>query len=226
MSDLSFVRVRIGSRISCKRLAAAWVTLLALLAAAPKASADPIVSSESLAFVNVGDVFSVDFRISDVTDLFSYQFSVGYDPLLLSAGLVTEGSFLSSAGTTFFIADPLDDLAGLITFNANTLIGAIAGASGSGSLLSVQFTALAVGTSVVSAVFDAANGDGLYDSTGAAIDPIKVTAGSKIGVLESAPAPIPEPGTLLLLGSGLAVAALRRRRSRKASSSSNPVTLG
>jgi hypothetical protein len=171
--------------------------------------------------INVGDIFSIDFLIGatdpgasdDVTDLYAYQFGVAYDPSILTANSVSEGVFLSSAGPTFFLPGFIDNTLGLITFNANTLLAAIAGVSGSGSLLSVEFTALAIGTSGVSAVFDPDPfiGDSLIDSTLSPIDPFSVVDGS---VTVEAPTSVPEPGTIMLLLPALTMFAGPRRRFR------------
>src|SRR5580693_6858462 len=52
---------------------------------------------------NVGDTFEVEVDVTGITDLYAFQFDLTFDPTLLSAVSVTEGAFLPSGGTTFFI---------------------------------------------------------------------------------------------------------------------------
>jgi hypothetical protein len=136
---------------------------------------------------------SIDIAIAGVTDLLAYQFDLVFDPAILSATLVAEGPFLSSAGSTSFVAGTIDNTAGIIDNIANTLLGPIAGASGDGSLVTVTFFAKAVGVSPlqVSNVV-------LLDSSLSEI-PFTVQDGSV--TVE----PIPEPGTAGMLALGALV---------------------
>jgi hypothetical protein len=81
---------------------------------------------------------------------------------VLSATGITEGSFLPSGGSTFLIPGMIDNNAGIIAFNADTLLSAISGVSGSGTLIEFDFTALAHGTSTLTI-----GNEILQDSTGA-----------------------------------------------------------
>jgi hypothetical protein len=167
----------------------------------------------------VGATFTLEILIGatdpgpldDVADLYSYQFAVSYDPLLLSAQSVSEGPFLSTAGPTFFIPGVIDDVAGLVNFNANTLLGPIAGVSGSGLLFSIDFKALAIGTSSVSPVFEPLDGDALLNSALQTIEPFSVVDSTV--TIESSGS-VPEPGMLMLLAIGAASLAVRFSRRR------------
>lgn len=97
--------------------------------------------------VETGQFVIVDVDIDTVSDLYGWQFDLSFDPSILSALAVTEGSFLTSGGTTFFVGGAIDNVGGTITFNADILIGAIAGVSGSGQLAEFQFQTLSEGTS-------------------------------------------------------------------------------
>ncbi len=194
--------------------------IAAMLTPVAELRADPIISVVPKQLVaTVSDPLRLEVLIGataptmsdDVFGLFAYQFGVMFNPRVLSATSVSEGSFLSTAGATSFIPGIIDNAAGLITFNANSLIGPGAGASGSGSLLSVEFLALAQGISTVSTIFDPANGDALLNSLGVEISPFTTVAG-EVTVI---PGVVPEPGTLLLMGAALTTCALRRRFRRK-----------
>jgi hypothetical protein len=148
--------------------------------------------------VTVGSTFMVNVRIDDVTGLYAYDIDVDHNSAVLTATNALEGPFLAAGGATFFHAptpaDPVNAVA--------TLLGAVPGVSGSGVLYSIQYSALAVGSSLL----DFTSLDLLDDQ----FNPIQpeLAAGS-INVV----AQIPEPSTLLMLGVGFAgLAAARRPR--------------
>jgi hypothetical protein len=115
----------------------------------------PLVKATTLSIepafnaVSVGDNFALDIKVSDVTDLFSFQFDIGFSPSILSATAITEGAFLPSGGFTFFIPGTIDNVLGTISFTADTLLSAPPGVNGSGVLATLSFQALAAGTSAV-----------------------------------------------------------------------------
>jgi hypothetical protein len=144
-------------------------------------------------------------EISGATDLYGYQFDLGFDPTVLEATSVTEGAFLGTGGPTIFIPGMIDNVGGSITANADILNGAVSGVGGSGDLLNATFQALAAGSSSVQ-IFNliALNsfGQGLTETT----------TGATVTVSASG---VPEPGTGLLLTIGVAgvLAFLRLRPS-------------
>ncbi len=140
--------------------------------------------------VTEGETFSLDIDIANVADLYAFQFDLGFDPTILAAESVTEGSFLPSGGSTIFFPGTIDNMGGTIAFNADTLVGAIPGVSGGGTLASVEFEALATGTSVISL-----NDVELLDSNFNLID-YSAANGSVLVTT-------PEPSSLALLGSAL-----------------------
>jgi adhesin HecA-like repeat protein len=157
-------------------------------------SAAPLLSIEPPSlFVQRGNSFSLDVRISDVADLFAFQFDLAFDPLILSAGSITEGPFLPSGGATAFIAGTVDNTAGTITATVDTLIGAIPGVNGSGVLASVDFQALSLGTSPITFSHPI-----LLDSDLNAFPIFRIGDGV-VSVAVIVPAIIPEPSAWLLL---------------------------
>ena len=91
--------------------------------------------------IRVGETFILDIRAENVFNLAGWQFNLAFDPAILEAVGVSEGDFLKSdGGTTFFQSGRIDNAAGKIT---GLIAGRISdgGASGSGSLLQVEFKA-------------------------------------------------------------------------------------
>ena len=181
--------------------------LAAVIALAPVAASEaaPIISpGTATPTVSAGDPLVIDVTITGVSDLYAFQFDLGFDPALLSfTGTSTEGPFLPSGGATLFLAGTGDNLVGAVTSTADTLQTAIAGVSGSGVLASFDFTALGGGVSplTVTHVF-------LLDSNLNPIDSTTVAG----AVLVQAATTVPEPATMVLLGIGLAGALLTKRR--------------
>ena len=91
--------------------------------------------------IRLGDKFTLNIRAENVFNLSGWQFDIAFDPSVLEAVGVSEGDFLKSdGGTTFFQSGRIDNAAGKIT---GLIAGRISegGASGSGSLLQVEFKA-------------------------------------------------------------------------------------
>jgi hypothetical protein len=103
-------------------------------------------------------------------------------------------------GFTFFLAGS-DNGSGAVTNTADTLIGAVPGASGTGVLATLTFTAIAPGVSPLSL-----ENVLLLDSDLAPVT--AATSASSVTVQRA----VPEPGTLLLLGLGGVVGAGFLRR--------------
>ncbi|QJE03438.1 PEP-CTERM sorting domain-containing protein [Massilia forsythiae] len=182
-----------------------WKTLfgaVALSAACVPAWAVPTLSFTSPGSVPPGSFVGVDVVISDVSDLYAYNFSITFDPKVVDVGGVSQQGFLSSAGPTFGTTGEIDNSTGIISFAGYTLVGPQAGASGSGSLLHITFNALANGVSSLNfsdLVF--------LDSN---LNDIAVTANP--GSVTISTIDVPEPGSWMLVGIGaVAAAALRRR---------------
>jgi hypothetical protein len=146
----------------------------------------------SVSAVTAGQVFTLSVEISGATDLYGYQFDLGFNPAILEATSVTEGAFLGTGGPTIFLPGTIDNVGGSISDNADILNGPVSGVNGSGDLLDVTFQALAGGSSSVT-IFNliALNsfGQGLTVTT----------SNATVNVTGSA---VPEPSTILLLATG------------------------
>jgi general secretion pathway protein D len=163
------------------------------LAGSPVVTATVVSIEPASNNISAGDTLSLDIKVTDVTDLYGFQFDIGFSPSILSATAVTEGAFLPSGGSTLFIPGTIDNVLGTISFTADSLVGPIPGVTGSDMLASVSFQAVGAGTSAVSL-----SNIILLDSTLA-----EIATTSTNGVVEvQGISPVPEPGTLLLLLGG------------------------
>ena len=91
--------------------------------------------------IRMNDIFTLDIRAENVTDLAGWQFDIVFDSTILEVLSVSEGDFLKTGGsTTFFQGGSIDNAAGKIT-GLNTARLAAQGATGTGSLLKVNFKA-------------------------------------------------------------------------------------
>ena len=91
--------------------------------------------------IHIDDTFTLDIRAENVTDLAGWQFDIAFDPAILEVLNVSEDDFLITGGsTTFFQGGSIDNGAGKITgLNAARLEAQ--GATGTGSLIQVNFKA-------------------------------------------------------------------------------------
>jgi len=97
--------------------------------------------------VKVGQDFTVEVRISEVIDLYGWEFKLGWAPNLLDVVDVYEGPFLSQGGDTFF-AKKINNTAGYILIDC-TLLGPVPGVNGTGTLAIVEFQAETQGSCVL-----------------------------------------------------------------------------
>lgn len=86
-----------------------------------------------------GQTFTVDIAISNVTNLYSFQFDLVFTPGSVNPVSVGEGPFLPSGGSTVFV--PGTAGAGTLRSTAGTLAGPLLSATGGGVLATVTFTA-------------------------------------------------------------------------------------
>jgi hypothetical protein len=120
------------SRIASRAAGACALALSLLL----PAHAAPVVEM-SLATSAMSAELTVSAR--DMADLYAYQFTLNFDPALLTALAGTEGSFLPTGGSTFFYPGDIDNVAGTVTFVLGTLLGPVDGVDGSGDLATFSF---------------------------------------------------------------------------------------
>ncbi len=177
-------------------VAAAALVSTSALAADPVLRAAPSGGNSS-----VGGQIEVTISINDIEDLFAYQFSLNFDTSKLLLNNVSAGSFLAGAGSTVFDGGTIDNSNGSLSFLFESLLGPVAGVSGSGLLATLTFDVVGAGTS------------GLFFSDvlflNSAIGDISIEA---VPGFITTVAVIPEPTTALLFGFGIAGLMLARRR--------------
>ncbi len=88
---------------------------------------------------SIGSTFTMNVRVKNVSDLYGYQFDVSYDPSILQAESVKEGSLLKGIGSTWFNTGKINNSTGLINDIYNVLMSVPEGASGNGTLASITF---------------------------------------------------------------------------------------
>jgi hypothetical protein len=85
----------------------------------------------------VGQDFSIDIKVTDVVDLYGWEFKLGWNDTILHLQNVTEGSFLRNAGATFFTYN-LNSTGPHIVVDCTRLVD-LPQASGSGTLSTATF---------------------------------------------------------------------------------------
>jgi hypothetical protein len=181
-------------------------TLLGSMASAQAVlSVDPVSQT-----VAPGTDFTVDVNISNVSDLYGYQFDLTFNPNVIAAVSSSEGSFLATGGnTTFFIPGTNDNLDGTVSATADTILGPGPGVSGSGEIVAFTFDALKAGTSSLDIVNET-----LLDSNLNIISDSTVGASITVGPATSAAPEIDAgstPSAVLMLLGGLAILRASRR---------------
>lgn len=85
-----------------------------------------------------GQNFTIGIDVSDVLDLYGWEFRLGWNASLLEAVKVVEGPFLKTGGITYFSYN-LNNSMGYIVAYA-TILGPVPGVSGTGTLANMTFT--------------------------------------------------------------------------------------
>ena len=86
--------------------------------------------------------FTVELKVTSITNLKGYSVTLSYDPILISLQEVTEGPFFSSKGKTFFYSK---EDKGTILIDC-ALLGKNLSLSGEGTLATLSFTCLKAGS--------------------------------------------------------------------------------
>lgn len=117
-----------------------FLSILApMLLTAPVQAIVPAVSvNPSSLTTELEQNFNVDIVISDVLDLYGWEFTLSWNPYVLDALNVIEGPFLQGDGRSTFFTYNISLIDGRIVVDC-TLLGWISGVSGSGILSTLTF---------------------------------------------------------------------------------------
>jgi hypothetical protein len=196
-----------------KLVAGIAVTALFFIFQTSWANAVPILSIQPPETnVGLGETFSLDVMVSDVEDLFGFQFNLLFNPGILSGFNLSLGPFLGSDGAeTNTFLNTINNSTGTASFGAQRLSpdGNLSG-TGSGILASIDFTSQAVGTSPI-----AFSDVGLYTAlpgTDGAVTYSSIDHETQDGLVTVSTASVPEPPAWVLLGTGLLFVGLLGRK--------------
>jgi hypothetical protein len=113
------------------------------------------IDPPQIAGLNVGDAFQINVTVSDVIDLYGWQFSLYYRGDVLNATEVAAGPFLENHPDTDetvlltpIVTDAYNATHGLI-IASSTLVEVEGGVSGSGALATVTFKVKETGSSIL-----------------------------------------------------------------------------
>jgi hypothetical protein len=86
---------------------------------------------------SIGQDFIVNISISNVANLYAWEFKLGWNMTVLELVNVTEGNLPKKAGSTFF-SSKVNETSSHVVIDC-TLLGSSTGANGNGILASIQF---------------------------------------------------------------------------------------
>lgn len=118
-----------------------------ILAEVEASYSTPLVFVEPpISLVYVNETWMVNVNVFNVTDLYGFDFKLGYDTTFLNATEVVLGSFLNPPYS--IIIQEIDDTLGMVWFAA-TSISPAEPVNGSGTLATINFTVIAEGDTVL-----------------------------------------------------------------------------
>jgi len=109
------------------------------------ASSTTVSVSPSTITASVGQNFTVNVTVSNIYDLYGWQFRLNWTAGLIEVVKVIEGPFLKLGGSTYFYWNA-NSTAGRMVADC-TLLGNVPGVSGSGTLATITFNVKGVGQS-------------------------------------------------------------------------------
>lgn len=95
----------------------------------------------------VNQSFMININISDIADLYGWEFKLGWNSTVLEAISVVEGPFLRQGGDTFFWSK-INNTEGYLLADC-TLLGNMPGVTGNGTLSTIELHVKAKGESIL-----------------------------------------------------------------------------
>jgi len=116
------------------------VLAFVILSSPPSSSSSTVlyVDPQTVEGIVVGQDFMVNIRISNITDLYGWEFKFGWNASVLDEVSVNEGPFLNSTGPTFFTYY-LNTTNEHVVVDCNLLGSDTPGVNGSGVLATITF---------------------------------------------------------------------------------------
>lgn len=116
--------------------------------------------------IGVGQTFDVNITITHVENLYMWSLNFTWDPAILNLTNYTEGPFLQTGGDTIFVPVAVNYTTGMLSGLICSLWGKVPGVSGNGTLATLTFRAIAMGTSIIDVSGEDRVWSGLLDSDG------------------------------------------------------------
>ncbi|MBU0708321.1 hypothetical protein KJ596_01055 [Patescibacteria group bacterium] len=98
--------------------------------------------------VAVGDAVSVDINVVEVSDLYGFQFDITYGSTILEFASLERGLFIGDADSTYWVSEDTSSAGVIRNIAATRTIPGVA-VSGSGTLITLTFNAVASGSSSI-----------------------------------------------------------------------------
>lgn len=131
----------------CKKITAVFI--LSFFFAGFSLAADVSVSPASQTIAQ-GSSVSVTININNVSDMFGAAFDLIYDPAILSFVSASKGSFLEQGGNSTTLATSNSNGTLIVGYSRQAVGGVSTGVAGSGTLMTLNFSTTASGTSALS----------------------------------------------------------------------------
>jgi hypothetical protein len=142
-------KLKIGLTLLAMSLIIASLVCVASVSSTQTATVSLSPSTISGGSLGIGGTFTVTAQVSQVTNLWAWSLALSWDPAVLSMqDSITEGAFLKTAGSTMFVAAPINNQNGRVPSVADVLLTAN-GATGSGNLVSFTFQVVGHGSTQI-----------------------------------------------------------------------------
>ena len=124
------------------------ILVVLVVASVNAAPAEPVVKvNPKISVIAPGESFEINVTVSDVSDLYGWQFNVTFNSAVLNCTGVEEGPFLKQVGNTWLLPYTIDNTAGFVFFGDALFPPPQSGANGSGTLATITFNVTAEGES-------------------------------------------------------------------------------